>query len=194
MSAPTPKQLLLRDAAQIEMLASPVRAELLLTLANQGAMSAQQVATHLGRDARSLHYHLRKLVDAGLIRQCGKQSVGPRSEALFEAVATQFRVDRSATSPTIRAAMLKSVRTGLRLAEREYEAGLGDSAYATGDRREQLEFMQQDVRLPKAQIKAVRQLLDEARRLAREHHNPDRGEWVTFTTVITPGAGRKGKG
>ena len=119
--------------------------------------------------------------------------MGPRSETVFEAAATLFRVDRAAADPAARAAMLKSVRGGLRLAEREYEAALADPAYAAGDDREQLQFMQQEVRLTRRHSKAVRRLLDKARCLARDHHNPDRGEWITFTNVISPAVSRGGR-
>ena len=192
MPVPAPRELILRDPAQIRALASPLRSEILLALTAQGSLSARQIAARLGRDAGSLHYHLRKLVGASLVRRRGKQSMGPRSETVYEAVATIFRVDRAAADPAAREAMLKSVRGGMRLAEREFEAALAEPAYATGDDREQLEFMQQGVRLTRRQFKSVRRLLDQARRLARDQHHPDRGDWITITTVITPGATRGG--
>ena len=95
-------------------------------------------------------------------------------------------------SPRYQASMKKTVRSGLRLAEREFETALDDNRYAAGPRRRELHFQQQDVRLNAADFKEFTRLFDAARNFAAERHDPKRGRWLTITTLITPGTSKTG--
>jgi DNA-binding transcriptional ArsR family regulator len=54
-------------AAEIEVLASPARIELIDTLEVLGGASVAELARELGRPADGLYYHLRQLAAAGLL-------------------------------------------------------------------------------------------------------------------------------
>lgn len=61
---------LLEDAAEIDLLASPTRIEIVDTLEALGdAVSVAELAVAVGRPADSLYYHLRQLADGGLIEE-----------------------------------------------------------------------------------------------------------------------------
>lgn len=190
MSYPPAYRLEVRRLDQIEVLASPARSKILLTLANRGPAPAREIAGWIGREPDSIHYHLRALVKADLVRVCEKRSMGPRSESVYEPVARVFHVDRRTRSKRFIAAMKKSIRAGLRLAEREFETALADDQYAVGARRRELHFQQQDVRMSASDFKEFTRLLDTARTFATEHHDSRRGRWLTITTMITPGSGK----
>jgi DNA-binding transcriptional ArsR family regulator len=55
------------EAAEIELLASPARIELIDTLEALGGASVAELARELGRPADGLYYHLRQLAAAGLL-------------------------------------------------------------------------------------------------------------------------------
>lgn len=190
MPRPQIDRLDVRRLDQIEALASPIRSKILLALSHRGPASAREIAARVGLRPNSIHYHLRALVEADLVRVREKRSIGPRSEAVYEAVARVLRVDRRKRSHRFLAAMKKAIRAGLRLAEREFEAALGEERFATGTRRRELQFQQQDVRLRPADLREFLRRLDDARQFATEHHDPERGRWLTITTMITPGQGK----
>ncbi len=55
------------NAAEIEVLASPTRIELVDTVEALGSASVAELAEQLGRPADGLYYHLRQLAAAGLL-------------------------------------------------------------------------------------------------------------------------------
>lgn len=55
------------DAAQIRILAHPLRARLLITLRAEGPATATGLAQALGTNTGATSYHLRQLADAGLV-------------------------------------------------------------------------------------------------------------------------------
>jgi len=58
------------DAAEIDLLASPARIEIVDTLEALGeAVTVAELAAELGRPADGLYYHLRQLAEGGLIEQ-----------------------------------------------------------------------------------------------------------------------------
>lgn len=65
-----PNQRILLDPAQIRLLASPVRQEVVDTLAALGGEAeVGELAEHLGRSADGLYYHLRALTAGGLLEE-----------------------------------------------------------------------------------------------------------------------------
>jgi|SRR6185312_5194789 len=61
---------IVENAAEIALLASPARIEIMDTLEALGsAVSVAELAQALGRPADGLYYHLRQLADAGLIEE-----------------------------------------------------------------------------------------------------------------------------
>ncbi|MCZ6835926.1 MAG: helix-turn-helix domain-containing protein [Planctomycetota bacterium] len=177
---------LIRDGKQLEVLTSPLRSRILLCLSSRGPLSAREIAVHIGQASDNMHYHLRTLSASGLVRVREKRSIGPRSESVYEAVAREFRVDRSNQSPRFRAAIQKILRSGLRLIERRHEAALEKPEFATGSRKLELQFMQQDVCLNPAEFKEFLRRLDGARKYIANRHSPQKKRHYTVTTIITP--------
>ena len=76
---------LLESPAQISVLASPVRQEIVDTLESLGGEAAvAEIAAHLGRPADGIYYHLRRLVRSGLLEELpergGRMGRGGRME------------------------------------------------------------------------------------------------------------------
>jgi DNA-binding transcriptional ArsR family regulator len=78
------------DPDQVAALAHPVRVAVLDALREPG--SAAGVARRLGETRQKVNYHVRALVDAGLIRLVGERRTGNFVEQLYQSVAGTFVV------------------------------------------------------------------------------------------------------
>jgi DNA-binding transcriptional ArsR family regulator len=119
-----PRTRALRSPREFEAVASPLRMEILEHLEHAGALSVSQLARLLLRPAPLLHYHVRLLLEAGLVRVAGRQAASRRGEALFALTAERFAV---AGRPDDRVALRAAARTlgaALRLAQREVSRAL----------------------------------------------------------------------
>jgi DNA-binding transcriptional ArsR family regulator len=82
-----PKIYRIRKAAQVEAIGSAPRQEILDTVGRLGTCSIADVARALGRPADGLYFHVRILLDAGLIVEKGERDAGLRTETLYSTVA-----------------------------------------------------------------------------------------------------------
>lgn len=80
---------------QIAALAHPVRVEILNALRTPN--SASGVARMISETRQKTHYHVKALLDAGLIRAVGERRTGTFVEQLYEAVAGSFIVSPRVT-------------------------------------------------------------------------------------------------
>lgn len=109
-----------RDPAQREALTSPVRLELLEHLGAIGPASVRDLAARMSRSPHSLHYHVRIMEEAGLLRRTGTVKSGPRDEALFDVVANRYEIEQSTGARGTDHAEARAIRAVLRKAEREF--------------------------------------------------------------------------
>ncbi|GAA0711224.1 helix-turn-helix domain-containing protein [Dokdonella soli] len=127
---------IVEDAAEIGLLASPTRVEIVDTLEALGvAVSVAELAAQLGRPADGLYYHLRQLADGGLIeeeavadgrRYRTRTRVGDRLRLRYRpgATANAKAVDRATASL-------------LRVAARDFTRALADpESVVEGPQRE----------------------------------------------------------
>lgn len=99
------------DPQQIKAFTDPLRVRVLNQL-KQRAATNQQVATTLGEPHAKVLYHIRFLLDAGLIRLVDQQIKGGNVEKYYRAVARLFglRHDEDATSRGLVGAAFEVVR------------------------------------------------------------------------------------
>ncbi|HSE63623.1 MAG TPA: helix-turn-helix domain-containing protein, partial [Thermoanaerobaculia bacterium] len=90
------------EPAQLQVLASPLRQEILDLLARTGDAQVSEIAALLGRPADSLYYHLRELTRVGLVVSSRARANGRRGEMLFRAAHREptLRHDVSARGNT----------------------------------------------------------------------------------------------
>src|SRR5438105_3824602 len=84
----------------LRVLSSPIRQEVLDTLAGLGAVSLAELGAILGRPADGLYYHVRLLERAGLVRFAGTRRKRGRAETLVRATAPQFALRYAAAPPS----------------------------------------------------------------------------------------------
>lgn len=82
-----PKTYRIHKPAQVEAMGSAVRQEILDTIGRLGTCSIAEVASALGRPADGLYFHVRILLEAGLVVESGERNAGLRAETLYSTVA-----------------------------------------------------------------------------------------------------------
>lgn len=108
-----------REARQIEVLASGVRQEIVDALQTLGPCTIAALGAHLGRANDSLYYHVRLLERAGLVLA--------RGDARFD-VPGRLALDVEPRTARERRTLLALVGSALRLAQRELAAALDGGA------------------------------------------------------------------
>ncbi|WIA57668.1 helix-turn-helix domain-containing protein [Sphingobium sp. WTD-1] len=129
---------LIGDPALIRLLSSPMRQELVDTLAALGGeATVATLAKELGRPADGLYYHLRALVAAGLICEVPAHEKGERRYRLASRGGGPIRLAYD-LNPEGNGAEIRSFARGLlQIAERDFHEALSNvDAVVSGPRRE----------------------------------------------------------
>ncbi|MBT8484215.1 MAG: helix-turn-helix transcriptional regulator [Phycisphaerales bacterium] len=122
MASTRRKNLLIEDPARQAALTSPVRLELLEHLGVIGPATVRDLAERMERTTHALHYHVRQLVEAGIVVQTGSRKSGPRDEAIYDVVAERIEVAIDKRRRTDERPQVKIARAVFRRAERDYAA------------------------------------------------------------------------
>ncbi|NNE43370.1 MAG: helix-turn-helix transcriptional regulator [Gemmatimonadetes bacterium] len=118
------KTLHVTDPKTIRALASPLRMEILQTLDPAKPMTIAEIAEQLGKPRGSLYYHVRKLIEIGVVVEAEQRLSGRRYESLYTVAAERLAVGADPASPTGRAASEKLVLSMLRQVGREFQDAL----------------------------------------------------------------------
>ena len=125
------------EPAQLRVLASPLRQEILDLLARTGDAHVSEIASLLGRPADSLYYHLRALERVGLVRSSRARRNGTRGEMQFRAAHRVPTLLHDATPRGNTPAVASIVASMLRLGIRDFRnAAASDGVRTQGPRRE----------------------------------------------------------
>lgn len=114
----------LRDPKKLRILASPLALQILNALQGQAEATAAEIAEQVARPREVIYYHLRRLVEAGFIREVGQRATTRRPVNVYRAVATDVRIDASGSSPAWRDALIDVYRAALRSLERDVRASI----------------------------------------------------------------------
>lgn len=79
----------IRDPAVLAVLYDPVRYRIFRAL--ETPRSIAELSEEIGKPANRLYYHVRLLVESGLVRQVGTQTRGRHTERLFARAAQRMR-------------------------------------------------------------------------------------------------------
>ena len=115
---------MLRSGEQRKAVASPLRIELLGQFIDRKPLSVAEIAERMGRSATGIHYHVRVLEKAGILRRVGQQRSGRRPEALYKPVADVFKMEQKRDAAPDDA--VKTLSAAFRMAERDMRAAMSD--------------------------------------------------------------------
>lgn len=98
----------LTDPKQIKAVLHPMRQRIMRAL-DAGPGTPSEVARRIGLPANKVHYHVRVLEEAGLVRLVETRSVGSITEKYYELTARDFEVkmQRSSVTPNQTIAVLQ---------------------------------------------------------------------------------------
>jgi len=122
----------IEKADQLELLASPVRQNILDSLESMGPSSVTELARAVGLSADSLYYHVKKLTTAGLIVESGTRPSDRRDESVYSLPSSRIRLRYNPKKREQARAAGKIVNAMLRTGGRDFQAGL-DSNEAVAD-------------------------------------------------------------
>jgi predicted transcriptional regulator len=177
---------------QRRAIASPLRLELIGLFVDDEPLSVVQIAERMGRPATAIHYHVRLLVEAGILRRAGQRRSGRRPEALYEPAAGVFMMDPSTKESWSAAgdAAVKTLATAFRMAERDLKAALGDPGTRTAGPGRNMYGTRMHLRLARKDLAELnRHLRGIEKLLLRVHktHKPSkRDSFVSLTLALMP--------
>lgn len=189
MTAPNLNFRAIADERRIEVLASPVRQEIVDTLAAlDGEASAAELAAQLGRHADGLYYHLRLLCRARLLVPLKK---APGGEQRYKLAGSEplplrlaYRTGRASNAPALR----KFVHGLLQVAEQDFSAALDMPGVVVEGEGRQLWAARNKAWLSAGELREVNGLLERLCEIMSQPRTPQRDQLLSCAFVLAPPA------
>lgn len=166
------------------------RIEIIEALMNQQPATVEELGDFLERDPTSLYYHLRPLLELGLVEEAGERATSKRPAKLYRLPASRLEVDPDDKSPEALDVRKRVVRTVLAKALQRLEAGLDDPELVLGGRRPTVVYGLRIARLKPRGHERVARKLRELSELLSEEHDPD-GRAFALTFQMAPFEGAR---
>ena len=172
------------EPAQLQVLASPLRQEILDLLARTGDAQVSEIAALLGRPADSLYYHLRELTRVGLVVSSRARANGRRGEMLFRAAHREPTLRHDVSPRGNTPAVASIVGSMLRLGIRDFRNASASAEVCTHGPRRELWALRVTGWLDADQIAGInRRIHDLKDAVARPR---SRGKLYAITILLTP--------
>lgn len=110
------------ERAQIAVLASPRRLDIIDALAAEGPLSVRALAAQIGARPSGLYHHLAMMIDAGLVVEAGTRTVNRKRETLYATPAPRMRLIRALAEGRHREEIDEIVTALTRQMERDFRA------------------------------------------------------------------------
>ena len=175
------------EPALIEVLASPVRQEIVDTLAALGGqVSAAELALQLGKHVDGLYYHLKVLCRAGLVVESENDEDEARRYALPGSSTRALRLAYRTGSAQDKQALRKFSRGLLKVAQEDFDAALDIPGIVTSGDARQLWAARNKAWLSPAEVVEVNALLQRLCELMIQPRSPERDQILSCTFVLAP--------
>lgn len=169
---------------QLEALAQPIRSEIYRRVRALGRATARELAGELGRSPEGLHYHLKLLERADLIREAERRPAPRKPESVYEAVHESVSLPGPTSAEGDRRLAVKMVVNGLRDDVRGFEAA-AEAGQSDEAMRRQMHVLRTQVRLTPKDLSTFLDILESAGRFAAEHRSED-GLRCSWSSVVYP--------
>ncbi len=181
------KEIKIRSASQVQVLASAVSIEIIHAIRSSGPTTIAELGPRMGRKPNSLHYHVRKLRNAGFLHETGTKRSGARTQSIYDVTAVAFKYEKAPKDPALRKHANGIVTAMLRLASRSF-------AWASQRSHTAREFgahanllaERHKARLTRAELAEVNKHLRAAREVFFSSNRTCGGELCVLTLVLTP--------
>ena len=162
---------------QAKCLASPARMELLDALGMLREGSAQDLAGITGLSVNTIHYHLDKLTEAGLVCGAGQRPTATKGESLFKLKHERMGFNLKEKSIEYLKAKAKAIRQTLKLATKESDLSLHSEHGMNG-----AVHLRVSVKLSRKDLAELRSRFVDVAQWARTRHDSE-GEPVSITAL-----------
>ncbi|QNH13728.1 helix-turn-helix domain-containing protein [Xanthomonas sp. SI] len=180
----------IRDPAHIRLLASPVRQELVDTLASLGGeASVAELSEQLGRPADGLYYHLQLLAESELVRE-GEGAAGERVFRLAGSAGVPLRLSYDLANAEAVAALAAYAKGLAQVAERDFQAALKQPGVEVDGPGRQLWAARNKGWLNEAELAEANALLERLCELLSRPRDPSRDRPMSLAFVLAPAAVR----
>ncbi len=166
-----------RDMNQLRALKAPMRQYIVTELAILKECSASELAQQLNCSQESLQFHIKKLLDVGLVKISGKRYANNRTETLYQLVAAALTADKKSKCPQYRSLLAEVYGACFRIADRELSRQLTESV------DHEFSLTQIKVRLRPSVAREVARRFDELKEFIKDNQdsNAKESHLVTFS-------------
>lgn len=173
----------------ITVLSSPVRQEIVDTLASLGGeAAAAELALQLGRHADGLYYHLKVLCKAGLVVEAGGKGEEERRYRLAGDASAPLRLAYRTGSEAHAAALRKFAHGLLQVAEKDFGDALEMPGVVTEGASRQLWAARNKAWLSTTELAELNSLLERLCELMSQARTPERDQLISCMFVLAPHA------
>lgn len=184
-------QYIIDSKKQLTALASAARQEILDVLVQVGTVSVAELAVTLDRPPDGLYYHLRILIQAGLVDSVGGRRTNRRREGLFRAVARDLRIDYKLSRQRNAKTLTAVIGSMLRLGIRDFRTAIRNDEVIVSGKRRELWASRKTGWLEKKELKGI---LDSIERVGQSVARPSgSGQLYGITILFTPLNRRRGR-
>lgn len=178
------KRNLVDNVAEIELLASPTRIEIVDTLEALGDASVAELAAQLGRPADGLYYHLRQLADGGLIEE--EETPEGRRYRTRARPGERLRLRyRPGDTPNAKA-VGRAAASQLRVSGRDFARALADPASVVDGAARDLWAARSKGWVGPHELAEINRLLAQAMALLHRPRRPRGGKLIALSWVMAP--------
>lgn len=175
------------DPKQIELLASPVRQEVVDTLAMLGGRATvAELSDQLGRHADGLYYHLRRLVLGGLLLEEPASGATERVYVLAGDYSGPLRLRYCRNKPNNLSAVLRYVGGLLKVTASDFKAALAMPGVKLNGNRRQLWAARSKGWVNATDLEEINALLERLCELTSQTRRPDRSMLISLAFVFSP--------
>jgi DNA-binding transcriptional ArsR family regulator len=172
---------------QLAAIATPLRQRMFTTMVALGEFSVAELADEMERSASALYYHLKALLEVGLVLEVGVAATGRRHTKVYAPIAKRVRVVQAEPRAANLAAMQKSVRATFRSAERGCLAALALPDCQTSGSGRNMQLQQFTARLSKKRLREISDKLKEIDALLHAAQQEREGDTYTVTNAFHRG-------
>lgn len=174
---------------QLQCLASPMRRDVFNSLVGLRQAAVADIANECGISSHTAHFHVRALLNAGLIQVVGTQAGTKRPSALFAPVARAFKIPEGAKSEQEARVISASVLAGLRRTVRNYEKSIETSG---PDAIEDFLVLHTRLRLGAPDKMEFLKRINATMEFAREHEDIS-ADPLSFNVILFPKTSTKNR-
>jgi DNA-binding transcriptional ArsR family regulator len=177
----------IQNLGQIEALVAPTRQEIIDALESIGPAPVAAVAAVLGRSPDSLYYHIRVLLEVGLVRRVDVRARGRSREAIYDLAGHDMTIVYDLARRAKREALKALIRAMSRIASRDFDRAAESRRAVVDGPRRNLRGARMVGLLDRQQLEELNALYEHmAEILARPPRRPAEARFHAVTLLVAP--------